>query len=510
MILHPLLVGCATSVGSTQPVREGIYFGLLMTDVELMRVRSPVEDFYYDSCTFHYWGRDAHGKWIKFSGKDLKLRLAQKGYCTEKGKDEFVSLADSMLLRIQQEHNVSYTGPLAGYDCGFYDMGEFKALITSERRTVQPVGTNWDLIRRIIENQLKLADGTDQTPYFYTWLKRADESLNWTGHENTERNFSPGPMMVIAGPAGGGKSLLAKIVADALGGRSGNPYSYMMGKTAFNKDVAGSELLVIDDEAAQFALQERRAFGANLKNMLFAYKQRLHAKGRDAFVIKPFWRLMLFVNHEPENLMILPPIDGSMEDKVMIFKSELKPLGMPDETQEDRVALAEQIEQELPAFLGWLRYGFQVPEGCSFRRTGVYAYKNPELMQVIQASSPEDKLLTVIDDALFADNDLEDWQGTANQLSRELCEGSFRHEAKALLNWTNAAGTYLGRLASRHPDRVVQIRGKNSRGWRIVAPEHRHSSSRMSGAVSSLELMQEAMERHAEAMRKLEEEKGEA
>ena len=486
-------------------MREGFFIGQLMSNAMQM-IGQPVEDFYYESAKFFYWGRDKDQKWMPMTGKDVKLRLAQKGYDTEKAKGDLVSMADSMMLRIQQEHNVNYAGALAGYECGFYEMEDFKALVTAERRSVMPVGVEWGLIRRVIENQLKLDDGEDQTPYFYTWLKRADEALNWHGHGMGERNFAPGPMMVLAGPAGGGKSLLAKIASDLLGGRSGNPYSYMMGKTAFNEDLAKSELLVIDDEAAQFALQERRAFGANLKNMLFGYKQRFHAKGRAAMTFKPFWRLMLFVNHEPENLMILPPIDSSLEDKVMILKSELKPLGVPDETQEDRVALAEQIDAELPAFLGWLRYGFVVPEGCSFRRTGVMAYRNPELMKVIQASSAEDKLLTVIDDALFADNDYEHWIGTANQLSKELCEGSFRHEAKALLNWTNACGTYLGRLAVKHPERVVQMRGKSARGWRIVAPEHRSGASRVSDVgMTAQQMMDESMRRHREEMDKRDE-----
>jgi hypothetical protein len=481
-------------------VREGFFIGQLMSNAMQM-IGQPVEDFYYESAKFFYWGKDSDGSWMEMTGKDVKLRLAQKGYDTEKAKGDLVSMADSMMLRIQQEHHVSYAGSMAGYECGYYQMKGFKALITAERDVVMPIGVEWPLIRKVIENQLVLTDGDNQTPHFYTWLKRADDALNWHGHGMGERNFAPGPMMVLAGPGGSGKSFLAFIVGELLGGRSGNPYDFMMKGTDFNEDLAKSELLVIDDEAAQFSLQERRAFGTKVKNMLFGYKQRLHPKGRAAMVFNPFWRLMLMVNDEPENLMILPPIDKSLDDKIMILKSELKPLGMPDESQEDRSALEEQIKSEIPAFLGWLRYGFVVPEGCSFRRTGVQAYKNPELMSIIQASSPEDKLLTVIDDALFADNDYEDWQGTANQLSKELCEGPFRHEAKALLNWTNAAGTYLGRLAARHPDRVVQVRGKCGRGWRIVAPEHRGGASRASEeGMTAQQMMDESIRRHREKM----------
>jgi hypothetical protein len=59
---------------------------------------------------------------MEMTGKDVKLRLAQKGYDTEKAKGDLVSMADSMMLRIQQEHHVSYAGSMAGYECGYYQM----------------------------------------------------------------------------------------------------------------------------------------------------------------------------------------------------------------------------------------------------------------------------------------------------------------------------------------------------------------------------------------------------
>jgi hypothetical protein len=88
-------------------------------------------------------------------------------------------------------------------------------------------------------------------------------------------------------------------------------------------------------------------------------------------------------------------------------------------------------------------------------------------METVNQLTPENKLMTLIDDALFSGNDHEDWQGTANQLSKDLCEGPYKHDARALLNWTNATGTYLGRLggeATRSGCIYVQRAGKSASG----------------------------------------------
>jgi hypothetical protein len=79
-------------VGSTQPVREGFFIGQLMSNAMQM-IGQPVEDFYYESAKFFYWGRDNDQKWMPMTGKDVKLRLAQKGYDTEKAKGDLVSMA---------------------------------------------------------------------------------------------------------------------------------------------------------------------------------------------------------------------------------------------------------------------------------------------------------------------------------------------------------------------------------------------------------------------------------
>src|SRR5947199_8807639 len=90
------------------------------------------------------------------------------------------------------------------------------------------------------------------------------------------------------------------------------------------------------------------------KNITVNDWQRCHAKNRVAIGLAPFWRLSVTVNDEPENLMVLPPIDDSIEDKLIILRAWKFPMPMPTATLQQRKAFWKRLEQELPAFLHYL------------------------------------------------------------------------------------------------------------------------------------------------------------
>lgn len=50
--------------------------------------------------------------------------------------------------------------------------------------------------------------------------------------------------------------------------------------------------------------------------------QSCHAKNRQAITLTPLWRLTISLNDEPESLLTLPPLDNSLEDKVILCKGE--------------------------------------------------------------------------------------------------------------------------------------------------------------------------------------------
>jgi hypothetical protein len=140
---------------------------------------------------------------------------------------------------------------------------------------------------------------------------------------------------------------------------------------------------------------------------------------------------------------------------------------MPTDTIEERKALWETLEAELPAFCAFLEQ-WQIPAELQSGRFGITHFHHPELLSAINDLAPETKLLQLIEADLPFDDDGK-WTGTAADLERILfrdgCPAQF--EARKLLTFNTACGVYLGRLANKHPDRVSKDRTRDERFWTI-------------------------------------------
>ena len=265
------------------------------------------------------------------------------------------------------------------------------------------------------------------------------------------------------------KALLQNLITFMLGGRAAKPYQFMSGLTPFNSDLFEAEHLMIEDEQASFDIRSRRNFGAQLKNITATEWQRCHAKNRVAISLAPFWRLSMSVNDEPENLMVLPPIDDSIEDKLIILRASRSSMPMPTANQGERKVFWKTLEQELPAFLQFL-IQWQIPQKLSSERFGITHFHHPEILQAIDNLAPEFRLLRLIDEELFGvyENG-PSWEGSAEQLERSLCrdDSKCRHEARKLFTFNTACGVYLARLEKKYPERFEYSRSASTRTWKI-------------------------------------------
>jgi hypothetical protein len=255
-----------------------------------------------------------------------------------------------------------------------------------------------------------------------------------------------------------------------LGGRSAKPYRYMSGATEFNGDLFAAEHLMIEDEVAFTDIRARRHFGARIKDFTVNAVQSCHAKNRPALSLKPFWRNTITLNDEPENLLILPPIDDSIEDKIILLRAKKARLPADIGTAQGRRNFWAKLMSELPAFMDLL-VNYKIPTALHSGRFGVKHFHHPALMAALSELSPEERLLALIDTALEETDHVGQWSGTATDLERMLAETKVAFEARRLLDWNNATGTYLGRLAKKHPNRVLAQRTNNTRQWTIF-PAH--------------------------------------
>lgn len=428
----------------------------------LGQISSTLPNIYYDHQKGIYWNK-ASENWININESSAKRNLKLEGFDGKVPKGAQTSQIDDLIHKIQNEQNIQFGGPLAGYKSGFYRMSGSKILVTSSPEIVIPKAKRWDTLQGILNRMF----GDEQVLYFHGWMKIALESLM---HET----FRPGQALLIAGPANCGKSLVQNLITILLGGRSGKPYQYMTGGTPFNGDLFGAEHLMIEDEAASTDVWSRRKLGAHLKEITVNQDQRCHCKGRQPVVLRPFWRITFTFNDEPENLMVCPIMEDSIADKIILLRASLHPMPIDTSSLEGRQKLWDTLVGDLEGYAWWLAHSFEIPDGLASERFGITHYHHPEIIESLSSLTPESKLLDLIRSELFGKVEAwnvaqGEWEGTAAELESLLCykESSVEHEARKLLSWQGACGTYLARLSKQWPDCFIQSRTKSSRIWVI-------------------------------------------
>jgi hypothetical protein len=413
---------------------------------------------YYDRARKENLILDDKGDWYSINETQLRRQCKVRGMEVKGTELEPISAFDHFLVGLQNNRGIHYAGPLAGHGKGWRMVNGVPILVTASPLFIEPVKGDWPILRQLLTGMFEESNHR-QLAFFFGWMKVSLEAL-------TESARKPGQVLVLAGQPESGKSLLQSIITWCLGGRECKPYGFMTGTTDFNSDLFGSEHLRLDDEQASTDMRARRALGARIKGLLFGHPQRLHAKHRDAITLDPIWRMTISLNEEPESMQVLPPLDESLEDKLIILRVNKRPMPMPTGTTEESEAFGNTIRSELPAFVHYLTHEHKIETHLRNERCGIRHWHHPDLLMAIKELSAQSRLLALVDMEM---NVSPFWQGTADELERVLkgATSDVKTEASRLLCWNNACGTFLGRLAKDEPGRVEKVRSANSREWRI-------------------------------------------
>jgi hypothetical protein len=375
----------------------------------------------------------------------------------------FYSQVDMVLRFLQENKYVDYAGPLAGKACGFYSENGVRLLVTSQAPMIEPAAGEWPTLLAFLSNLLAGDTepyGDDQLTSFYGWLKIAYSALR-------ERRFQPGQALAIAGPVEAGKSLGQAFITEILGGRCAKAALYLQGRTDFNGELFGAEHLMLEDEAVSTSHAARVALGANIKNLIANRVQPCHAKYREIVNLAPWWRVSISLNDRPERMLVLPPLDEDMRDKIILLRASFHEMPMAAESPEEKELFWRTLKSELPAFLHWL-LEFEIPDDWRNTRFGIRAFHHPQLLAELEELSPAMALLSLIDQAEIWEKTSNVWEGTALELRAMLMQNyKTQRDASRLLEWTNACGQYLNDLAEIRSLRVKQFRTHAKRIYEI-------------------------------------------
>ena len=405
-----------------------------------------------------YWITSSEDDWLPVNSETVKQFLnVEKGVPVRPPEGGGLNPMKAAMNTIVRYANVGYATQLAGYPKGIYSFDGKRVLVTSSPTIIEPKKGSWGTIKNLLFQMF----GAEQLEFLFGWLRIAYTTL-------ISGAFTPGQIPVFAGPRDCGKTLIQNlIITPLLGGRDAKPYQYMTGMTSFNADLFKAEHLIISDENPSTEMRDRRAFGAAIKNLTVEPKQRLHAKGRDALILAPFWRVTISVNDEPENLMILPPLDDSILDKLMLFHVS-RPTCLPKDAEGDRQKFGKAIKSELPAFVHFLVKEHQIRPELKKGRFGIREYHNENLVLGVEALSAEAALMDMVHQEVFKGDFKDEWTGTAADLMAVLKsrDSSVKMEAEKYIPSSRKAGRLLSNLEKSKGLHRGEVTSKTANGYR--------------------------------------------
>jgi hypothetical protein len=415
---------------------------------EVERVTGYIEPMNYNPSGIYYDGPSGKylvdaGQYFRTYGRKSPVITGVERFYRSKGGDPKDALAEARaaIANAEIDRHVEWSGNLAGYRKGLIYSSDGKPMLVLTSPSVVdpapgPAPVISGLIRQAFPDQV-------QRDIFTGWLAGSYRSVRDGIHH-------PAPMLCLAGKPNTGKSLLSYLVKRVMGGRSANPHTAWAGSLPWNDNLCAAELLLLDDCQGSTDIRSRMNFASNFKEAIYAGDIDMRKRHCSSMSVRPVWRVMVCCNDTAESLLILPPIGPDMTDKVILLKMEAITPPVDTSHTAGREQMQRMIEDELPMLAGYLSK-FELPDDLRDSRSGVLAWRHPDLTQAIESTKPESRLEELIQTALAGHlwDDLPRIM-TASEIEGRLIDHAspVRDQVKALLTWNGACGTYLSRLSS--------------------------------------------------------------
>jgi hypothetical protein len=280
-----------------------------------------------------------------------------------------------------QNRRVDFTlRGLAGHEAGIEELPDGTTyMIERSGRWVEPVKGDWSPMERLINGMFRQGQAEYVLGNLCIWV-----------HDYYNHDYAPRPTMVFAGPKKCGKNLFQEIVVTGiLGGTFVDPTQYMTSVTPFNSDLFAAPHQLIADSLHSNDPKTRAILENAIKMVSANHGQRIHGKGKEALnQIEPFWRLTVSLNDDGPGLSVLPRPDGSMADKMLLFRAS-RPDDMPHMDEDMKTQYLPAIKNAIPAFVYYLLHEHRIRPELKTDRAGIVPYQHPDLVAELVAESRE-------------------------------------------------------------------------------------------------------------------------
>lgn len=414
-----------------------------------------VVDCFFDSLTGNFFAQDGYGEFQRWQRDDLKTLLRRNGYFTNYKLADGLSYLESETLRIIQERNVHYAGPLGGFKPGFYTIHTSRILVTRGPESVMPKEGPCPLLTDFFDELLGKQRGV-----LYGWIKTALASLA------DGPPWRPGQLLCLAGQPKCGKSVCQSLITPLLGGRVSRPYEYLAKGTNFNADIYGAEHGLIGDENHATDNKSRRNFGAAIKKLVVEPCHYIHAKGKTPITLTPFVRLTLSLNDHPSALLVLPSLDSDVKDKIILLRANAVNFEKRIKRFGSFAAWLDAARGEMPAF-AWKLRRWSIPDSLADTRYGVVSFHDPDLVCEVDDLSDEERLLALVDTYIFTHVGPDFFEGTSTQLEADLSKAIGPHAALHMAKYAGRFGHLVAILLKKYPTRIERRRAHSNK-WNYL------------------------------------------
>src|SRR5438067_1319969 len=333
---------------------------------------------YYDG--EKYWSKLPTARWAP-DNQQLMASNLRNEYGISKGRD-----MDNVLFQIRKYRRVVGTFPYIHNRSEIIQEPAGPTLNTAHRQLLQPAAKDgpFPWLKEFFD---KIWDPAhpEQKDVFLAWFHRFYRSAY-------EGQLRSGHAIIIAGDTNLGKTLFSRKIVGATMGGFTDAGSFLLGKTEFNKEAAECAVWAVDDNRGSSTLEKHDEFSDAIKRFVANPQIPYHPKFRDATTVTWRGRIIVTCNLHAKSLSILPDMDGSIRDKLMLFKcADWRP---------SFVDVEAVIARELPFFLRWLLAWTPEKPLETNERFGIDSWHHPDLLFKSFEDSPAGLLSEMLPRAL--------------------------------------------------------------------------------------------------------------
>jgi hypothetical protein len=376
-----------------------------------------------------FWLHTDQGEWLSECKGDFQQRLEVNGFSSSTPRSATCSEIDRLMVELRDNRRVHRALPFIHFPPGILVYEDRRYLNTSTAVCLQPAKDadcctiedavtffpfTWNLLKALFKDETPDVDMWAQLNFFLAWLQRF-----YIG--GLTMRPTQGQAVVLIGPQGAGKTLLARGVIAPLVGGMADATEYFTEDSQWTARIMEKALMVVDDSKPVATVRGSVMFSAALKKVVANSRMVYNEKFKQQGEIPHFGRPLVLANFDTTSIQIIPDLDMSNKDKVMLFKAPEH-----DRTRfPDWDTVSRTLSQELPYFARFLQL-WKAPEYTvsEDKRFGVKAFHHPILYREAMESGTNEVLYeflhAMVTEYRMSHKDKTFWEGNLTLLRKDL------------------------------------------------------------------------------------------